>query len=155
MIFDKAVAFVLEQEGGYSNDPNDPGAETRFGISKRAYPSLNIAQLSEDDAKRIYRTDYWDRLSCDQLPHGLDVALFDCAVNQGPGNAVRMLQNALEITSDGIIGAVTIRAAQNRVGLLSEFLARRMYQYALNPNVHRYGLGWYRRIGALSQYIHQ
>ncbi|KWT77357.1 glycosyl hydrolase 108 family protein [Candidatus Magnetominusculus xianensis] len=62
-----AVRFVLDAEGGYVNDPDDPGGETKYGISKRAYPSLDIKSLTIEDAKRLYRRDYWGRASCDAL----------------------------------------------------------------------------------------
>lgn len=65
--FEKAVAFVLRHEGGYTNDNRDPGGETKFGISKRAYPSLDIKNLTEEQAKVIYRRDYWDRAGCGDL----------------------------------------------------------------------------------------
>lgn len=78
-IFDQAVAFVLAEkiEGGYVNDPRDPGGETKFGISKRSYPREDIKALTRDRAITIYKRDYWDKPGCDKLPPKLAVALFD------------------------------------------------------------------------------
>ncbi len=82
--FDTAVTAVLSYEGGYVNDPNDPGGETNWRISKRAYPNLDIKNLTRDQAIQIYRRDYWDSLECDRFPPLIAIALFDAAVNQGP-----------------------------------------------------------------------
>ena len=92
--WDKAIDFVLSIEGGYSNDQNDPGGETRYGISKRSYPALDIAHLTVDQAKEIYKKDYWDKLSCDDLPNGIDVIAFDTAVNMGVNISKFMLASS-------------------------------------------------------------
>jgi lysozyme family protein len=89
--FDKAIEFVLKREGLYSNDSSDLGGETNFGISKKAYPNLDIKNLTIDDAKEIYRRDYWNDLNCDLLPEKLDIVVFDCGVNQGTGKATELL----------------------------------------------------------------
>ncbi len=81
--FDKAFELVLLFEGGYSNDRNDSGGETKFGISKRAYPSENIADLTEDRAKEIYEADYWNKACCPDLPYPIDLIHVDTAVNCG------------------------------------------------------------------------
>jgi len=81
--FDKAIDFVLSIEGGYVNDPSDPGGETKYGISKRAYPTLDIQNLTESAAKEIYKRDYWDKLDCDNLFYSFDIVAFDTAVNMG------------------------------------------------------------------------
>lgn len=81
--FDKAVAFVLAREGGYSNDPHDPGGETNFGICKRYHPKVDIKNLTIDGAKAIYRAEYWDPAGCDTLPYPMDICVMDCFVNPG------------------------------------------------------------------------
>lgn len=147
MNFALALDFVLAHEGGYVNDPQDPGGETKYGISKRAYPSLDIANLTREDAAKIYRSDYWDKCRCGELPPGTDLLTFDAAVNQGPRAAIQMLQDALNVKVDGIIGPITLRAAQTvGMDLVPELAAIRMHAYALNPSFHRYGLGWSRRL---------
>lgn len=149
MPFDVAVNFVLSHEGGYVNDPQDPGGETKYGISKRSYPSLDIAALTREQAIEIYRRDFWERCRCDDLPPAVGLLLFDAAVNQGPNAAIRHLQRALHVAVDGVIGPTTINAArQAGNSAVAEFVAQRSVAYATNPNVARYGLGWFRRLAA-------
>lgn len=88
--FEKAVAFVLSHEGLYSNNPADPGGETKYGISKRAHPDMDIKNLTLDEAKAIYRNGYWDDCNCDMLPYPFDVAIFDTAVNMGKTAALKI-----------------------------------------------------------------
>lgn len=92
--FDQAFDFVIGAEGGYSNDKDDPGGETMFGISKRAYPDLDIKGLTLDKAKAIYLTDYWIKAGCDDLFRPFDLCVFDCAVNQGVGRARALLKSS-------------------------------------------------------------
>lgn len=150
MTFETAVEFILEHEGGYSNDSADAGGETNFGISRRSYPDLDIKNLTQVKAMAIYRKDFWDRCRCGELPHGLDLLVFDACVNQGVVPAIRMLQQSLSMTQDGIVGPMTLRAA-NRIDIRAEYIARRCHQYALIPQVLRYGLGWFRRVAQASQ----
>ncbi len=85
--FKRAIVFVLRHEGGYVNDPRDPGGETKFGISKRAYPQVDIMSLTVNEAKDIYKTDYWDRAGCDGLAWPLCLVVLDTAVNCGVDKA--------------------------------------------------------------------
>jgi lysozyme family protein len=110
--FDKYIDKVLKHEGGYSNDPTDRGGETKYGISKRAYPSLDIKSLTKDRAKEIYKRDYWDKNKCHLLPEGVDYVHFDTAINMGGGRASKLLQEAAGVKVDGIVGPMTIAAAQ-------------------------------------------
>jgi lysozyme family protein len=145
--FARALAHVMEWEGGYVNDPNDPGGETKFGISKRAYPALDIANLRLDEAEDIYRRDYWDRIRGDELSPGLALAMFDCAVNQGLGTAVKLLQRALGVAADGIIGPVTLAAVRrDPEKAFVEFMAERMQRYAVTGGVKSFSRGWFRRL---------
>jgi lysozyme family protein len=92
--FEKALAFTLPHEGVYSNDPADPGGQTKYGISRRYHPEISAeawASFSLDDAKAVYRHGYWDVLHCDDLPFPLDCICFDSAVNPGTGAAERFL----------------------------------------------------------------
>lgn len=151
--FEKAVSFVLRHEGGYSNDTHDSGGETKYGISKAAYPTLDIKNLTMDDAKAIYKLDYWDRCFCAVFPQPISFVLFDAAVNQGQAKAIRMLQAALKVKQDGKVGPITIGAAQRAdIGhITAMFVARRAYQYALHPEVIRYGQGWFNRLAECHQ----
>ena len=89
--FEKALKFVLKWEGGYSNDPNDPGGETKFGISKRSYPELDISKLTLKQAKEIYYQNYWLKTGCDELPYPFNIVVFDTAVNMGRRRAMEFL----------------------------------------------------------------
>lgn len=151
--FGRAVEFVLSYEGGLSDDPQDSGGLTHFGISQKTYPHLDIRNLTREGAIEIYRDDYWQKCKCDQLPAHLALIAFDSAVNQGPPTAIRLLQRSLGVRDDGIIGPQTIAAAEavSAAVIIPEFIARRGYQYALHPQSARYGLGWFRRLAACHQ----
>jgi len=156
--WDRAIEFVLKMEGGYTLDPNDPGGETNFGISKKAYPSVDIKNLSVDEAKGIYRRDYWTACECDQLASPFAIATFDCAVNQGVGKACRLLQIALGVTVDGTIGDKTVAAsfkADPRTA--KKLLAERLAEYArlmvANPNLLVFATNWAFRVVSLAELI--
>jgi len=153
--FDQACTFVIGLEGGYVDDPDDPGGETKFGISRRAYPNLNIANLSKADAFTIYRRDYWFKAGCEDLPDRLASAVFDCAVNQGVDRAKRLLQKAARVKVDGRIGPLTRAAiaAADEDTLLLDFLSHRLRAYATTRNANRYMRGWSRRILALHAFL--
>ena len=145
--FALAVSGVLRAEGGYVNDPADPGGETKFGISKAAYPALDIAALTEDDARAIYRRDYWDACRCDSLPAPLDWLVFDAAVNQGVQAAGKMLQGAVGVAVDGKIGPATVAAAKRAdAEAPARFMTLRAMRYADTPGWPRYGAGWMKRL---------
>ena len=92
--FDEIIEVVLHHEGGYVNDPDDPGGETNFGIAKRSHPDVDIANLTKDGAKEIYKEHYWDKNKVEDLPANLRHIYFDMCVNQGKGRAVKILQRA-------------------------------------------------------------
>ena len=94
--FDKAVEFVLAHEGGYVCDPFDPGGETRWGISKRAHPTVDIRNLTREGAIAIYKASYWNAMKCDDYPWPIDAILFDTAVNQGPSYAAMIAFNGVK-----------------------------------------------------------
>ncbi len=150
MSFEQAVAMVLKHEGGYSNDSRDPGGETRFGISKRAYPDVDILRLTEDEAKAIYKRDYWDTLRPDELPHELAICLFDCAVNMGRDKAIRLLQRACGVAQDGVMGGNTIAAANRLVDPVVRFSAERVIAYTGIRGFDTFGKGWLRRTVAVA-----
>lgn len=85
--FDRALAFVLRWEGGYTNDPDDPGGETNFGISKRAYPRENIKAMTKERAAELYKRDYWIPAGCGSQPYPVALVMFDTAVNCGTVSA--------------------------------------------------------------------
>lgn len=125
LTFQTALTQVLKSEGGYVNDPTDPGGETNLGISKRAYPDLDIAALTPETVAPIYKRDYWDRIAGDSLPSPLNYIAFDCAVNQGVGET-----------------QILMRASGTPGSLLRSRLAR----YRQSPNWSKYGSGWAGRL---------
>lgn len=160
--FEVAMEHVFYWEGGYVDDPHDPGGETNHGISKRSYPTVDIKNLTKEGAKVIYRADYWSACRCDQLPGPLALMVFDAAVNQGVSRAVRFLQEALGVKQDGIIGPMTIEAAkrsQLKLVML-KFSVRRALHYASLSTFNRYGKGWMSRLfdgyaTALTTYVQE
>ena len=92
--FEEIIDIVLDHEGGYVNDPDDAGGETKYGIAKRWYPDVDIKNLTKEQAKKIYHTDYWRRGKCDELPPQLRHIYFDMCVNFGRRGAVKVLQQA-------------------------------------------------------------
>ena len=153
--FEAALEFTLRWEGGYSEDAADPGGATKYGISARTYPTVNIKALTVAAAGEIYRRDFWAYCHGDQLPPRLAVALFDTAVNCGPAKAVRLLQQTLRVPTDGVVGPQTITACWEKAetaaikDVLVELLARRVVFYAPLPAFPRFGLGWVKRCFAL------
>ena len=141
---------VIGIEGGYVNDPTDPGGETKYGISKRSYPNLNIANLTVEDAQGIYWTDFWLKLGCDKLNIGLDEFVFDFGVNSGVDHVARKLQAACGALPDGVVGPNTI-AAVKRTGDSTVFrllFVERAITYASAPPVQfqKYCHGWFARL---------
>lgn len=135
-LFNKAFDFMIKNEGGYVNDPLDAGGETKWGISKRSYPNLDIKSLSKEDAKNIYRRNYWES-EYDLLENQeLSIRVFDMAVNSGHKNAHLLLQRAInacggKISEDGIIGPQTVNQANSVQGgwLLERFRVERYNFY--------------------------
>lgn len=147
--FPEAFARVIGEEGGYSNDERDPGGETKFGISKRAHPELDIAALTLDDARAIYRSDYWDAHRLGELPDRLAVAVFDGVVNSGPGPAIGWLQRAMGAPDTGAMDDHTIaaaRAATDPSGVLMRYWGHRLRFLADLSTWPAYGRGWSRRV---------
>ena len=160
--FDQAFRVVVGEEGGFTANPADPGnwtggacgrgecRGTRYGVSAAAYPGLAIATLTLDDARAIYRRDYWDAVAGDRLPPPLALLVFDAAVNNGVGRAVRWLQAAAGVPPDGAMGPRTLAAVAARAGqgseLLAEFQAQRLLFMAGLPTWRTFGLGWARRL---------
>ena len=111
--FDKSLLILLKHEGGYVNHPKDPGGETNLGVTKRVYEewggNKNMKDLKEEDVAPIYKKNYWDRCKCDHLPSGLDLAVFDWAVNSGTGRAAKNLQAMIGTVADGGIGPNTLK----------------------------------------------
>lgn len=160
-LFSMTVNHLLQVEGGYVNDPSDAGGETKFGISKRRYPDLNISSLTPEHARMLYHRDYWLKFNCDALPAPLAVFLFDCQVNHRPRLGPQLIQSALRagLRIDGYIGPITLRAALNANldEVMPELFAMRADFYhdmtLANSSQERFLLGWFRRLFELQQFI--
>lgn len=145
--FDIAVNLILDHEGGYVNDPRDPGGETKYGISKRAYPNINIRDLTKEKAKEIYRRDYWDKIRGNSLPFSVAIVAFDMAVNMGVKTAIKMLQGSVDVKQDGILGDRTMAAvvANSSHYVVEKMTNGRLQYYADLPTFPIYKSGWIRR----------
>ena len=153
MTFDEIIDNVLESEGGYVHDKDDAGGETNMGISKRAYPNLDIKSLTVKDAKQIYYEDYWTPSKADQLPTQLREIYFDMVVNFGKRGAAKVLQqtcngkNTYKIKVDGVVGSATISASKNVEP--DRLRAYRVLKFASivikKPTQEKYWFRWFRR----------
>jgi len=156
--WETAINFVLEQEGGLTEDPKDPGGLTNFGISKKAYPNEDIRAMTKERAMEIYIKDYWKPCKCDELPRPFAIGLFDSAVNRGPVTAVKILQRSLGITDDGVVGPQTISAATAATPrMVKLYLAKRLADYANLMAKHNellvFATNWSFRVLSLSEII--
>lgn len=156
--FGAAIRKVLTFEGGYANDPADPGGETNFGISRRSYPDIDIRNLNVEEATAIYHRDFWLSPGYDALPDVIGAKMLDIAVNMGPRTANKLLQRAANhsgwqpsLLIDGSLGPRTRAAAGSvRPDVLLQALKTEAENHyldivAANPAMHRYLRGWLQR----------
>lgn len=125
-IFECALEFVFDAEGGYTNDANDPGGETNFGIDKRSHQKEDIKNLTKERATEIYYNDYWLKSCAEHLPKLVAIAYFDSAVNTGIKQANKFLQRAVSVNDDGVVGPVTLNAITHAE---PKFTANRLVDY--------------------------
>lgn len=146
--------FDAKAEGSYSDGKGDPGGETKWGISKRSYPHVDIKALTRDDAKAIYIRDFWDRIHADDLPDGVSYQLFDFAVNSGIETAVRYLQRAVGVADDGHWGPVSVAAAaaMSESDMIMALNAERLDFMTRLSNWPTASRGWARRIAQNLRY---
>lgn len=152
MDFETAFDRLLGNEGGYVNDPADPGGETNWGIAKRSYPDLDIKALTRDQAKEIYRRDFWDPLGT--APSAIKFQVFDFAVNSGIQTAIRKLQAAIGVADDGHWGPVSSAklASLDVNDVLMRFVAQRIRFWASLSTWDRFGKGWALRAAKQLEY---
>lgn len=145
--FKKAIEHILKYEGGYVNHPSDPGGETNFGISKRAYPNVDIKNLTVQKAKEIYFNDYWLANKCDKMPLSTGLVVFDMSVNMGLRRTAQMLQGILKVATDGIIGKLTLGALSKRNDkeVAIELSKQRQVYYQSLKTFGTFGKGWTNR----------
>lgn len=162
-IFAKALTHVLEMEGGYGDDPYDPGGPTNLGITLKVYADWTgqtidassrerlkqeLKALPIETARAIYRARYWDPAACESLPPAIAFLHFDTAVNHGVGTAIRLLQQAAGVETDGELGPVTSAAvaAADVTDILDKIAELRRQRYRALPHFWRFGRGWLRRV---------
>lgn len=157
--FDEVFERAIGHEGGYVNNPKDPGGETNWGITKRTAQANGylgaMKSLTRSQAKEIYRKAFWERARCAQYHSAIGFQLFDAAINHGIGNAIRLLQRAVEVADDGVIGQVTLGAINQKKldDVLVLFNAERLEFYAKLTTFNTFGRGWVRRVAGNLKYI--
>lgn len=151
--FNKSIDKVLINEGGYVNDPSDRGGETKFGISKRAYPNVDIKNLTAEQAKEIYKKDYWDKVKGDDISSEfVAYEIFDTAVNMGVRTASKIAQVVCEAHPDGFIGENTLKALNgvDEELFVAKFklakIARYAYLVKTRPANKKFLYGWINRV---------
>ena len=164
--FDDCLQFVLREEGGFVDDPEDRGGATNYGITQRVYDVWNLAHhlppspvrdILFDEVESIYRANYWDGVHGDSLAPPLDLVMFDTAVQHGASRAVMMLQHAVGVPADGVLGPVTLNAVYNRPaslvaqGVMSQRSAYYDAILANDASQERFRNGWNNRMQALAQ----
>jgi lysozyme family protein len=162
MLYEVGGSWNLEAPGvrdgtnlskcGYSNDPIDPGGETKYGIAKNSHQSIDIAGLTWDMAESIYYKEYWLAGSCDKLPNHVALLQFDGCVNHGVGTASKFIQRAAGTEDDGHIGQQTLAsiAGLDAVSMCNQICDQRAQFYkdivTRKPTQSKYIAGWLRRI---------
>jgi len=159
--FPAALHALLKHEGGYVNHPSDPGGMTNLGVTKRVWEEWVGHEVDEKQMRALtpelvaplYKKKYWDKVCGDELPTGLDLAVFDLAVNSGPGRAAKMLQKILGVTQDGAIGPQTIAKALNvdSSKLIADYNAERLAFLQALPTWGTFGKGWGRRVAEVTE----
>lgn len=158
MTFDEIFDRVMKHEGGYVNNPADPGGETNWGVTIRTARANGYAgrmiDMTRDQAKEIYRVAFWERVRGEKLHSALAFQLFDACVNHGIGNGVRMLQRAAGVADDGVIGDVTMRAVQavSAPDMVMRFNAERLEFYTKLKTFSTFGRGWVNRVAGNLRY---
>lgn len=151
--FEIALKLVLQHEGGYVNNPHDPGGATNFGITQHTYDAWNqlhgnmptsVKHITHEQVAAIYQHDYWDAIDGDDLPSGIDIAVFDFAVNSGPRRAISMLQRALEVPETGHLALPGKSAlkVKNHHEVLSDLQRIRLGFLMHLANWKYFGKGW-------------
>lgn len=150
--FQKSLKRVLKHEGGYVNHPSDPGGETNFGITKSTARSYgyhgSMRTIPMTVVEKIYKSQYWDAMSCENFDFALAYQLFDAAVNHGLLNARKILQRTIKVKDDGIIGAVSLAAIRqlDTADLVQMFNAERISFYTRISKFPTFGRGWMNRM---------
>ena len=154
MNFKECLDLVLKSEGGWVNNPKDPGGETNLGVTKAVWeewvghPVESLKNLTKDDVAPLYEQKYWRPCYGEVLPRGLDFVTFSFGVNAGPGRAVKLLQSAIGCVPDGVIGPRTreLISASNSATLIAKFSEARREYYRALKTFPIFGKGWLARV---------
>ncbi len=154
--FDRSLKMMLAHEGGYVCNPKDPGGMTNLGVTKATWESYVDCDVTESEMRALtpakvaplYKERYWDAVRGDDLPAGVDFAMFDYAVNSGPVRAIRTLQSSLAVPTDGMIGPRTLKAAaMSEPGVVIDNLCRERVEFLARLSTYKtFGRGWTRRV---------
>lgn len=154
--FAQALQAVLKHEGGYVNNPKDPGGMTNLGCTKAVWEEhcghpvdeKSMRALTPADVAPLYKRKYWDKVQGDELPSGIDYLVFDTAINSGPGRAAKLLQSCVGVEPDGGIGPKTLAAVRafDAKQLVADYSKRRLSFMMDIPAWPTFGKGWTRRV---------
>jgi len=152
--FKECLELLLKSEGGWVNHPKDPGGETNLGVTKRVWeewvghPVESLKKLTKEDVAPLYEQKYWRPCYCEVLPRGLDFVVFSMGVNAGPGRSVKLLQSAIGILPDGIIGPRTraLISSSNGADIVAKFSEVRREYYKSLKTFPIFGRGWLARV---------
>ena len=156
--FETCFDLMLAHEGGYVDHPQDPGGRTNLGVTQRVWEEWLGRPVSEKEmraltpmmVKPLYKRKYWDACRADDLVAGVDYAVFDVAVNSGPGRAVKFLQSCVDVTVDGGFGPATLaavkKAEENPTRLIELYCAKRLEFLQSLRTFETFGKGWSRRV---------
>jgi len=154
--FPASLALILKSEGGFVNHRNDPGGMTNLGVTRNVWKEWVKHEVDETEMRSLtpelvaplYKTNYWDACKCSDLPIGVDYVVFDSAVNMGAFRAAKILQAALGVTADGVIGRATIAAATaaDPTELVESFSLGKEAFYQSLPTFSTFGKGWLNRV---------
>ena len=157
--FEAALAHVLKSEGGYVNNPADPGGMTNLGCTKAVWEEFvghpvseaDMRGLTPADVAPLYKRKYWDKVSGDLLPSGLDYAVLDAAINSGPGRAAKWLQEVAGVAADGAIGPATLTAVNAKPvqDMFAQYNDKRLQFLESLPTWATFGKGWGARVASV------
>jgi lysozyme family protein len=159
--FDRSLKLVLKSEGGYVNNPKDPGGETMMGVTKAAWSTYlkrpiedgEMAKLAVADITPFYKALYWDKSKCPDLPTGIDYMAFDGSVNMGVGQSIRLLQKSLGCVPDGVIGPNTMKLINETdvSNMIDKYSAQKELFYRSLALFSEFGKGWLARVAQVKQ----
>ena len=159
--FEQCLALVLKHEGGFVNNPKDPGGRTNLGVTQKVWEDWVGHEVTEAEMKALkitdvaplYKTNYWDKISGDSLPLGVDYATFDMAVNSGVSRAAKTLQQVLSVVPDGKVGKATIDAceAANAREIATGICEKRLAFLQSLPTYGTFGKGWSNRVASVEK----